>query len=746
MQHTTSIRFLAIFLTLATAASTPFGSACRATPAEGASDRPAIQQLESLLTRTDGKPSVDELMSFERSNAGSRPAALSRFLRGQMAFDAKDWGTAAAVLDASEIHAKTSLGDYAALYRGRALVQMQRPADAFAVFSAGAEKYPASLVARDCRLEAAQAASASADFASVLTVLDPLIAADDGDALALAGDASAASGKQSQAVSYYRRAYFFGAAAPGAQSAQAKLKAAGVDPDFSSPTEQELRTRAEKLYAAELWKDAATAYGRLIAALPSARDREALLLKQGTAASNARDAATAVAALQLISNADKERHAEALYQMAIAYRRGVQLADFEATGARLRATYPQSEWTGKFLGEYVEYLESKKRDGEMYPVQRALIEGFPTSEKAAKASYDNAWLAYKTHDFRRAADLFFEHLATFRTPTSKWIGEAAFWGGKAYENIGNPSRALFFYDLARQRYPYGYHGLVATRRADDLKRRYPKTKAEEPAPKSPLAAVRDNALAVQPIEETADDRFDPRRDHANDFQTIWLWDQAMRELSAALAEFPTSPKVSLRFAKLFRDRGDNYQATLILRKGYPDVYSYRDDQMPREAWEIMFPLTHWEAIKRNCDTYNLDPYIIAGLIRQESVFNPKATSRSNARGLMQLIPSTGRLVAKTQGLGAISPGDLYNPSLNITLGTSYFAQMLQKFGRVEFACAAYNAGPGRVNQWQAARSVDPIEEWVENIPISETRGYVMGVLRYSANYRRLYGSEINGGK
>ena len=195
---------------------------------------------------------------------------------------------------------------------------------------------------------------------------------------------------------------------------------------------------------------------------------------------------------------------------------------------------------------------------------------------------------------------------------------------------------------------------------------------------------------------------------------------------------------------MFQARGDNYQATLALRKGYPDVYSYREDQMPREAWEIMFPLSNFDTIKHQAQLNNLDPFVVCGLIRQESVFNPKALSRANARGLMQLLPSTGKLVAKTQGLGAISPADLYNPTLNITLGTSYLSSQLSKFGRIELAAAAYNAGPGRVVQWQSARPVEPIEEWVENIPLSETRGYVQGVLRYAANYRRFYGASEQG--
>jgi soluble lytic murein transglycosylase len=193
-------------------------------------------------------------------------------------------------------------------------------------------------------------------------------------------------------------------------------------------------------------------------------------------------------------------------------------------------------------------------------------------------------------------------------------------------------------------------------------------------------------------------------------------------------------------ARLLRHKGEPYQATLALRKGYPDVYSYRDDQMPREAWETMFPLSHWQTIREQSAANGLDPYFVAGLIRQESVFNPLAISRANARGLMQVLPSTGRLVAKSQGLGTITAGDLYNPTTNITLGTAYLADQVARFGRLELAAAAYNAGPGRVVQWKAARPVEPIEEWVESIPLNETRGYVMGVIRYAANYRRLYGA------
>lgn len=728
---------LAVILTLGVALGATLRPA--AEPAAAKTNDPALDRLSSLLARTDGHPAVDDLVSFERGNGGTRAAALSRFLRGYLAADSQDWASALAALDAGEIEEQTALGDYALLYKGRALVELGRQADGERFLARLRTSYPDSLFAKTATIEAAEAALAAGKQDRAIEDLAPLVAANDGDGLVMTADIAAGRGDTRTAIDLYRRAYFLDPASSKASAVGNQLRALGADPDSTAGTQEEMRTRADRLFDAGQWSAAAEAYGRLLAAFPTIDNREAINLRRGTAAGMARDAATAEASLQLISTRNPERQAEALFQLAMAYRRAVKLDQYEATGARLRTTYPKSEWTGRFLADYVDYLDSKNRKPEMYQIERLLIENFPENDAAARASYDNAWLAFRTNDFQKAADLFTEHLATFRTPQSKWIGEAAFWGGRAWERLGNIPRAIYFYNMAADRYPYGYHGHVAKNRLADIARRYPKAKAEEPAAGTALARARENALAVAPIVETADERVDPRLRRSADLETLRLWELETAELNAAQDLFPTSPRVALEFAGMFRARGDNFQATLALRKGYPDVYSYRDDQMPREAWEIMFPLEHWDTIKQQAKLHHLDPFIVAGLIRQESVFNPRALSRANARGLMQLLPSTGRLVARTQGIGSIGAADLYNPSLNITLGTAYFADQLGKFGRVELAAAAYNAGPGRVVQWRSQRPIDPIEEWVENIPLSETRGYVQGVLRYAANYRRFYG-------
>jgi soluble lytic murein transglycosylase len=127
------------------------------------------------------------------------------------------------------------------------------------------------------------------------------------------------------------------------------------------------------------------------------------------------------------------------------------------------------------------------------------------------------------------------------------------------------------------------------------------------------------------------------------------------------------------------------------------------------------------------------------LIRQESVFTPSARSGANAHGLMQLLVPTAQSMARkyVSKTSMVTATALYQPPLNIELGTAYMRDQLDKFGRIEYVAVAYNAGPGRVPQWRATLPAE-MDEFVEEIPFKETKAYVQGVIRNSAQYRRLY--------
>ncbi|HXF39118.1 MAG TPA: transglycosylase SLT domain-containing protein, partial [Blastocatellia bacterium] len=405
---------------------------------------------------------------------------------------------------------------------------------------------------------------------------------------------------------------------------------------------------------------------------------------------------------------------------------------------RLLSQYPKTRWASEALYALATYLNKQDRDAEAATRYRQLVSLYPKSQYAPEASYNLGWFAYQSKNYADAARILEQHLASYRYPETKYIGEAGLWAAKSEERLGHKARALALYDLVNARYRYGYHGYVAGLRAAALRKAEPGVASEQAKQGSDLERINANVMYVEKIQETADGSETSRIAKANDLEVIGLGELAVRELNKALEAAPDSPRINLRLAQLYSRRGENFQATLVLRKGYPDIYSYRESDVPREAWEIFFPLVGWSTIKEEAKRYGIDPYVAAGLIRQESVFSPTAISRAGARGLMQVMPATGQLISKRQGIGTITAADLYNPSLNIKLGMNFLAQMLGQFNRIEYAAAAYNAGPGRAQRWIAERGSMDIEDWIESIPFSETRGYVQGVLRYAANYRRLY--------
>jgi soluble lytic murein transglycosylase len=191
-------------------------------------------------------------------------------------------------------------------------------------------------------------------------------------------------------------------------------------------------------------------------------------------------------------------------------------------------------------------------------------------------------------------------------------------------------------------------------------------------------------------------------------------------------------------------KGDNVNALLALAKSYPDYSQMFPEEMSRDEWEIFYPLQNWTDIKYWAAQRDLDPYQVAGLIRQESVFNPRARSGANAHGLMQLLVPTANSMARkyVSKTSLVTSTALYNPPLNIELGTAYMRDQFDKFGRIEYVAVAYNAGPGRVGPWRASLPME-IDEFVEAIPFRETKGYVQGVIRNSAQYRRLYDESGN---
>jgi soluble lytic murein transglycosylase len=165
--------------------------------------------------------------------------------------------------------------------------------------------------------------------------------------------------------------------------------------------------------------------------------------------------------------------------------------------------------------------------------------------------------------------------------------------------------------------------------------------------------------------------------------------------------------------------------------------------VPAEARRAYYPFAHASLVEAEALRAGVPASLLFGVIRQESVFTADIRSKAGALGLMQVMPATGRTLYRKENGGKGRP-DLRDPAANVRLGASYLRDLLAQFqGDTAAAVAAYNAGPGRVRSWKRASAGAPLDEFLESIPITETRVYVKRVLYFQGAYAALYGLPLD---
>ena len=163
----------------------------------------------------------------------------------------------------------------------------------------------------------------------------------------------------------------------------------------------------------------------------------------------------------------------------------------------------------------------------------------------------------------------------------------------------------------------------------------------------------------------------------------------------------------------------------------------------RSDYDLRFPMPYQNLVMKNVKQNDLDPSVVYGVIRRESLFDPLAKSRVGALGLMQLMPATARKVAQSLGLKRPRQADILNIDNNIKLGTKYFKTVLNRFDKnVSLAAAAYNAGPSNVKKWLPDGESLPADQWVETVPFKETRNYIQAVLAYATIFDKHLGQKV----
>jgi soluble lytic murein transglycosylase len=701
------------------------------TPAE-------LRALENLRAMTRGGvlPAENLVARIETDYPRTRAAALARLVRARIRINAKDFAGAASLLDSNVFRDHSALGDYALFMRGDALEQASRAAEARKAYEQLLSDYPDSQRARDASLRLANILMRMGSLADLQTSLATLVEKNDPAALLLSAKAFEQISDTTKALAAYRRLYFYAHASAESGEAAAAIQRLGSN--LLPATAEAAIARAEKLYEAKRFVDAAKAYDEASSRFPGARTSQTQLHCL-IAATSTKKLADAVTALNSIPSGAGEIRAEALFNVVQAYARARQWPQARTALDELRKSFPSSSFTPRALVSAGQIAEDARNDADASYFLHTAVNSYPGSGEVAQAQFDLAWMTHEQGNFAESSKLLTEHLAYYADKNTDNRGRAGYWAARDSERAGKLAEARALYQAMQTRYDANWYGYLAKQRLDAMMRSGIATVSQKQfASDSVVGRAIANLQTVTVAEETAGASEDKLIAKSDELNVVGLNDWALEELAAASASAGNSPKVNLAIARVYRSEEDNVRALNVLKKSFPDYSQMKPEELTREQWDVFYPLSYWDIIVQESRARNLDPYQVAGLIRQETVFMPRAHSSAKAYGLMQVLVPTGALTAKKYGVArAITEETLYEPRLNIQLGTAYLRDQIDKFGRIEYVAAAYNAGPIRAVQWQASLPSE-MDEWAEAVPFKETRGYVQGVVRNRFQYLRLY--------
>ncbi len=422
---------------------------------------------------------------------------------------------------------------------------------------------------------------------------------------------------------------------------------------------------------------------------------------------------------------DADVDAERSYALAEFYRDGKQESQMDAAVEAAAARAPASHWAeaALFLAGNYDWMQLDRDRASGYYTR--LEEQFPAAPEADAAEWRVAWTAVLKRQ-PGAAGLLEKHFERF--PGSPFAPDGLYWLGRLAEEAGNAPLARSYYAKLAERYPMNYFEGAAAARLRAL--------GPGPGADAPVLEEIPAARPAPNLDDAIPAAARSWQTRADALRSIAFDSSAELELRAAYAA-TGEPRLLLEAAQADVDAGHYGAAIVTVRQIYVQLDAYTFPEVPREAWLAAYALPFEASIRRWSAKRGLDPLLVAGLIHQESAFNPEARSNMNALGLMQLISETARRVARQEKV-RYSESRLFDPDYNVRLGTAYLASLKKQFGSVELALAAYNAGEDRVTFWTEGQGYRELPEFVDSIPITDTRLYVEIITRNAEIYRELH--------
>lgn len=639
------------------------------------------------------------------------------FAQAHEAIAAQQYSQAAALLDplcagscrgATCAVAYPELEDYCLNYLALSYSRSGDDATADALWARLASTQPQSLFAAQANLERARLLRRQGDLAGA----QPLLAAarlSDDDAVAVRALIELAAIEQAAGSPAAAQADLLAARSRAPGSALGREAKQNLDvlrqqyPELQ-PSGAALEAEARLLLKEGDPAGAREAVDRLLATAPPAAQPGLLRLRaDAEIASGQTDQALASLREIVMQYPNSPKAPEALFRYATLLWNRDRNDEARSAFLEFRNRYPDDERMPDVLYALARIEQGDGRNAEAMRLFEQLTERYPSAKVAREAGWRIGWIDYQEGRYREAAAAFGRAASGAGSSAAP---ESEYWQARSLERAGDREAADSLYRALLAAAPASYYAQLAEQRLGQ-----PPPRAQIGAAPAPLADIGAPPPGADPYH----------------------WVRA-RELHAIGLRAPS--RAELRAYE--HATADDPSATAALLPAYQVVGGYRDAIRLGSARgytdpAIFFPLAFWPQVSRSAGQNGTDPLLILALMRQESMFDPAARSPADARGLMQLLPSTAERTASN--IGAPSPaGQLYDPDVNISLGVAHMQELLRDYGGDPVkVLAAYNAGPSAVAKWEARFGTLPPDEFVESITYRETRDYVKRVL---GNYRR----------
>lgn len=520
--------------------------------------------------------------------------------------------------------------------------------------------------------------------------------------------------------------------------------------DVPPLTSAERYERARNLFKAGMYDAAYKALNSLIEDEPGHPERTDILFRMGLSLLHLGRRGEAIGVLErMMSDGPGERRgAEALTWLGRAYFRLGRRDDAVNAYLKIVSSYPDSEWADDALYLIGNIFRESNDPKKALAFYERLTRTYPDSKYADSAYWWKAWAYYTSGEYQKAIQVLKELITKY--PKSFLVSQALYWQGRAAERLGRHAGAVSYYQEVQRLAPYGYYGYRASKRLSMLRPSVVQAageSAQDPEVVIPLQDIqsKDSSMDDGPPVWTESAKEALSKDQAFrkvlELMHLRMKKEAAAELWSLQARVPPRHGALLGLSKAFFELGDYYRSLLIILRNYERFLERPAKDTSQDFWLLSYPQGYWQAILSASRKYGQDPYFVAAIIHQESQFNPEAVSPAGARGIMQVMPSTGEWAAQSIRLSGFDKNRLFEPDTSIEIGTWYISYLMKRFkGDALLAAAAYNAGPEAVASWlEKGGSSLERDEFVESIPFAETRGYVKKVLRNYAEYRRIYG-------